>query len=338
MPITLQSQGTSSSLDLVTTAQVQSALAQVLPTDQGYLATAITAASRAVQRYCRRWFLLQTYLEIRTPQAGQWDKGDPDLILLSQYPVVGGVRLRTGRQNAIQIVNSDNVSNQEAYVAFATSGNPDIALTNTGLTLTRVASGVQTQNTVSWTTTPPYTTVQSVVNSINALGGGWVATLQSAALANLGAYNLYGSEGASGALTSSRCILSVFSRDLSFARIDVASGTIFLGADASGYGNYGSGLGSDWFWPTGIDSAGGASNFRPEVLCVYQAGYATIPEDVQTAVFAVIKAILQETQTDTRYRSQTAGDASSELAEIGERVMPQAIKKLLAPWRSHRVN
>ncbi|MDR3638797.1 MAG: hypothetical protein P4L84_33630 [Isosphaeraceae bacterium] len=327
-----------SSLDLVPLSLAQSSLAEVLPSDQSYLATAVTAASRAVQRYCRRWFLLQSYLEIRTPQPGQWDKGDPDLILLGQYPIVGPARLRTGRQYAVQVVNNDNVTNQEAYVGFTTSGDPDISLTNTGLTLTRVASGVQTVDTISWSVSPPYTTTQDVVNAINALGGGWNAVLQSPALAKLGAYNLYGSEGSSGALATSQCMLNIFSRDLSCARIDVASGTVFLAADASGYGNYGSGLGSDWLWPGGIDSPTGAGNFRPEVLCSYQAGYATIPQDVQTAVLAIIKVLLQELQTNTRYDSETAADATVRLAEIGERTMPKSVKKLLAPWRIHRVN
>jgi hypothetical protein len=324
-------------LDLVSLAAAQGALAAVLPGDQSYLATAITAASRAVQRYCRRWFVLQNYLEIRTPQAGQWDKGEPDLILLGQYPVVGPARLRAGRQDAVVVVNDDPVTNQEAYVGFATSGDPDIGLTNTGLTLTRVAGGVQTTGQVSWTTSPPYTTLQTVVDAVNALGGGWQATLQSPSLANLGAYNLYGSEGAGGALATARCVLSVFSRDLSFARIDVASGTVFLAADATGYGDYGSGLGSGWFWPGGADAVGGAGRFRPEVLCAYQAGYATIPEDVQTAALAVTKVMLQELQTDTRFDSETGDAATVRLAELAERALPKSVKKLLAPWRIHRV-
>ncbi len=318
-------------LDLVSLSTAQTALAEVLPDDQSFLATAITAASRAVQRYCRRWFLLQSYLEIRTPCPGQWDKADPDLILLGQYPIVGPARLRIGRTNAVQIVNQNATTNQEAYVSFTTSGDPDISLTNTGLLLTTVASGVQTTNAITWTTTSPFTTLQSIVNSINALGGGWLATLQSPALANLGAYNLYGSEGTSGALAPSQCMLSVFATDLSYARIDVASGTVFLASETLG-----NNAGPDWLWPTGVD-AGPAGNFRPEVLCAYSAGYSVIPEDIQTATCTVIKALLQELQTDTRFDDEHGDAADVKLAALAERVMPASIKQLLAPWRIHRV-
>ncbi len=424
--------------DLVTLAQVQAALAQSLPADQAALPAVISAASRAVQRYCRRWFVAQSLLEVRVPQQSQWDKGQPDTIQLQQHPVLGAPRLRGGRTRALQVTNTDTVTNQQAWLALVTAGDPDISLANVGLTLNRMASGtlvsstlpflgtpapagfavaatgsgsalatgtylcsytvqsaagesvrsadvavsvsagqvlavtlpavpanatslnvyVSTANGASGTETrqntapitgtaltlgsltagaaPPTTntgTVTGLASAINALGGGWSATVQ-------GAYgpwpsaDLYGSEGTMGALSSSVAKLDVFSTDLASARVDLASGTIYLPAGDTGLGG---GPGNVWQWPGSDDVMLGASAWRGEVLCAYSAGYATVPEDVQEACYLTIKTLLHELQTVTRYQSESGDKYRYELAATDERGLPAVARRLLAPWRIHRV-
>src|SRR5690349_2300077 len=105
MPITLQP-AASSALDLVSLSTAQAALGEVLPGDTSVLATLVTAASTAVQRYCRRWFNAQTIIEIKQPQPGEWDKDQADLIVLSQYPVIGTPMLRAGWARALAITNT----------------------------------------------------------------------------------------------------------------------------------------------------------------------------------------------------------------------------------------
>ena len=336
MAITLQPES-GSTLDLVSLSTVQTALAAVLPSDTSFLASLITAASLAVQRWCRRWFNAQTFIEIRQPQPGQWDKGENDLLMLGQYPIIGTPMLRGGLTNALLVSNTSN-ANQEAYVGFTTSGDPQISLTNTGLSLTSVASGVQTVATVAWTTTPPYTTLQGAMDSINALSAqGWTATLQSPSLAGLGAYQLYGSTAYADALTAGGgAMLSVFQRPLRCAGVEADTGMVWLapGAMGGGYGAGASGY-ADWMFDGGSPSGG---NYRAPVLCQYVGGFSVIPQDVQTATCLVIKALLQATQTNTTYQSETVGDWSGTLAEAAERVFPAEAKKLLSTYRAYRVS
>lgn len=330
---------TANPIDLVSMTTVQAALAEVLPTDQSYVSSAITAASLAVQRYLRRCLAQQQFIEILAPQPGEWDKGEADLIQLSQYPIIGTPMLRVGWTNALMIQNTATTTNDEAYVGFTTSGDPQISTTNTGVILTAIANGVQTQNTVSWTTTPPYTTIQSVANSINALGNGWKAVVQQPDLERLGAYQLYGSTAYSPASSPGQTMLSVFQYPVVFASIDTAAGEVWLAPGYAGPG-YGTGYGAtvgmgDWIWSGG--SLSGSSNFRPPVLCNYVAGYASIPQDVQSGTLVIVKALLQELETPTVYDTETAGEVTLKLATLAERMIPTAVKKLLSTYRRHSV-
>jgi hypothetical protein len=316
--------------DLLSLSQVQAALAQALPADQSVLPTVVSAASRACQRYCRRWFVAQSLLEIRVPQQNQWDKGEPDVIQLQQFPLTAPPRLRGGRTNALQVTNPDTVTNQQAWLEITTTGDPDISLTNTGLILHRVASGVQTNNTLTWAS---YPTVAALAAAINALGGGWQATVESP-YGPWPSADLYGSEGTAGALSTAHAKLDVFSTDISNARVDVASGCVYLPAGDAGQGG---GPGNVWQWPGSSDVMMGANAWRGEVLCAYTAGYATVPEDVQEACYVTVKSMLYELQTVTKFQQETGDKFSYVLANLDERGLPAVARRLLAPWRIQRV-
>lgn len=423
--------------NLVTLTQTQSALAQSLPADQSMLPTMIAAASRAAQRFCRRWFVSQPLLEIRIPQRNQWDKGEPDTVQLQQFPLIGPPRIRGGRTNALQITNLDTTSNQQAWLGFVTAGDPDISLANVGLTLNRLSSGVLTSASFPFLTQPTSTgfavaasgtsgtlaagtylcsytivnnagesirssdrsitittgqnlvftlpslpanasglnvyvstaggasstetlqnpaplttagfTLQSLVSgtappstamstvaqlgaAINVLGGGWSATVQPP-YANYPSSDLYGSEAMIGALSNNAARLDVFSTDIATARVDMANGTIYLPPGETG----GGGPGNVWQWPGSDDVMMGANAWRGEVFCCYTAGYATVPEDVQEACYVIIKSLLYELQTVTRFGTEEGDKFKYTLASIEERGLPQAARRLLAPWRIHRV-
>lgn len=316
--------------DLVTLSQAQSALAQVLPVDQSVLATDISGASRAIQRYCRRWFVSQALLEIRVPSQNQWDKGEPDSIQLQQFPIISGPVLQGGRTRALQITNTATTTVQQAWVTITTNGDPEISLTNTGITLNWVASGVALSQSLTWAS---YTTVSALATAINAVGSGWQATVQG----NYGPWassQLYGSEGAAGALSSAVANLDVFSTTLSNARVDVASGSVYLPSGDSGQGG---GPGNVQQWPGSTDVMMGANAWRGEVLCSYTAGWATVPEDVQEACYITIKTLIYERQRPTFFQSETADKWTGVLADVDQRSIPQQARRLLGPYRIHRV-
>jgi hypothetical protein len=424
--------------DLVTLTQVQSALSQSLPADQSALPTMISAASRAAQRFCRRWFVSQPLLEIRIPQQNQWDKGQPDMVQLQQFPLIGPPRIRGGRTNALRIANLDITDNQQAWLSFVTAGDPDISLVNVGLTLNRLSSGVLTSATFPFLGTPSsagfgsagsgtggslaagtylcsYTVVNNAgeslrsgdvavgiaagqnlmftlpivpanANSLNvyvstpggssatetlqnstpitapgftlrslvagasppsigtgtiaqlaaaisALGGGWSATGQPP-YANYPTTDLHGSEATMGALSSNCASLDIFSTDIANARVDMANGTIYLPAGDTAVGG---GPGNVWQWPGSDDVMMGANAWRGEVLCAYNAGYSTVPEDVQEACYVIIKSLLYELQTVTKFQTESGDRFTYSLASIEERGIPAAARRLLAPWRIHRV-
>ncbi len=424
--------------DLVTLSQVQTALAQSLPADQSFLPTVISSASRAIQRFCRRWFAAQSLLEIRVPQQNQWDKGEPDVVQLQQFPLIGPPRLRGSRTNALQVTNLDTVTNQQAWLAIVTAGDPDISLANVGLTLNRLASGTLTSSTFPFLGPPSSTgfavaasgaggalaagtylcsytvannagesvrsadvpvnvstgqnlvftlpavpanatalnvyvstvggasatetrqnagpitgtaytvsvltagaappsiatgTVGQLGAAINALGGGWSATVQTP-YANYPASDLYGSEATMGARSASAAKLDVFSTDIGTARVDMASGCVYLAPGDSGVGG---GPGNVWQWPGYDDVMMGANAWRGEVFCAYTAGYAATPEDVQQACYLTIKSMLHELQTITKYQSEKGDLFDYALAGADERAIPAVARRLLAPWRIHRV-
>lgn len=327
---------TANPLDLVTFAQAQDFLGCSLPGDLSILPTIITGVSRAVQRYCRRWFILQSYVEITQPCSGQWDKSDPNMILLKQFPIVGNVYLAGGITNALQIQNVNTTTVQQAYVGFTTSGDPDISLTNTGLQLVSVTSGVQATQTVPWTVASPFTTIQAVANAINALGNGWQATLQAPSLGAWGAYTLYGSGSFSNATSPGQCMLSIFQYPIP-SNVEADTGTIWMTA-GSGYGGYGYGTGNcgDWMFGYGGDGSNG-SNYNAPCLALYSAGYAVTPADIVEAVMICIKTFINELQVNTMFEENKVDTILKKLSGMPERVIPQSAKKLLAPWRIHSV-
>jgi hypothetical protein len=98
----------------------------------------INAVSAAIRRYCRTDFLPQTYDELYSGNGQQrW--------LLRQIPVVNVQSVRYGPYAVLRVTNNTISTNQRAAVAV-TSPN-DAAVLGSGITLTRVASGVTSVDT-----------------------------------------------------------------------------------------------------------------------------------------------------------------------------------------------
>src|SRR5438309_4332387 len=114
--------------DLITLARARQNLPSVTDSSQDTnLGTLVSAASRAVARYCRRDFVSAAYDELYN------GTGEPRLIL-RQYPVQSVQAVRYRPATVLKVTNADGTTNQQARVS----------VTSAGLTLTSVASGVKT--------------------------------------------------------------------------------------------------------------------------------------------------------------------------------------------------
>src|SRR5262249_23485546 len=123
--------------------------------DEPAIAAMITAASRAIQKYCRRGFASDTYDELYN------GNGDRRLIL-RQFPIIGVQSLRYRPVTVLKIQNN-----------FANTPIARVAVTSTGIVLTRTTSGVAiTDATLTFASN---VTVLALQNAVNALGFGWTA-------------------------------------------------------------------------------------------------------------------------------------------------------------------
>lgn len=127
-----------------------------LTTDQQATVTElIKAATAAIQKYCRRSFILQSYDEVQATGELGW-------AFLNHYPIVSVQRIFTSQAALLKVQNS-----------AATSAN--VSTTPTALRLTDVTNGVVTTASLSFN---QYATLGSLATAIAALPG-WSASVQT---------------------------------------------------------------------------------------------------------------------------------------------------------------
>jgi hypothetical protein len=143
------------SIDLIDLDGARQRIPTSQDTDEPLISTFITAASRAVRKYCRRDFIQDTYDELYN------GNGDRRLVL-RQYPLLSVDSVRYRPVTVLKIQNT-----------LANTPIARVSVTSTGLTLVRVTSGVKTIDTsITWAGNA---TVIAVQNAVNALGNGWSA-------------------------------------------------------------------------------------------------------------------------------------------------------------------
>lgn len=319
-----------SPVDLITSAyavQVLAAGGITLTTGQeAILSTLITAASREIIRYCNRQFALTTYTDILTPEGTRQDRGEPASAKLSAFPVQSITSVLTNRSTVLTIKNTNTTTNQFASVAFTLTGDVEyLDLVYTGLTLSRMASGVTTTNTLTFAAN---VTLGALATAINAIGGGWNATVQSN-------YSLYPSASLVGvrepknALSNGAC-LDLFTTPADSYDIDRASGIMRC------YGNTGGGIGGfygafgDAFEGTG--GYGGSMGWGQYQL-TYAAGWSTIPENLQQVCAEVVKGMYARLDGDPSLKSETADKYSYTLRDVISTI-PDWARDLLMYYKS----
>jgi hypothetical protein len=323
--------------DLITPTRAQYALdSRTLSPAQLAIATTqlpalITAASKAIERHCGRFFGLASYDRVYTPRLGQWDKNEPDQVYLEQFPVTALSRVSGGRVTALKVSNADRVNNQRAALSLTYTGDPEVQLSFTGVQLTWVAAGVANAASLAFAA---YPTVQALATAIAAVGSGWTAAVMPG-YASWASAELYGPYSPSGALGMGQGTnLDVFSTDYQAGDLwlDPPTGLLELSrapAGVSGYSNDGFGPGDPF-----SNNTGGTYG-RPQVRIAWTAGFATIPEPVQQACTLVVQSMFWDGQLAPRYRSESLGDHSWTLDPTLVTLPPAAIG-LLAPYRVYR--
>jgi hypothetical protein len=262
--------------DLITLARAKQDIQAITDnTQDALLTTLITAASDAIEKYCRRDFVSRSYDELYS--------GNGELrLMLRQHPIISVQSVRYRPVTVLKIQNTDQATNQQARVA----------VTSTGLSLLRVASGVSTtDNSVTFAGNP---TLTAMANAINALANGWSAQVvgDSNDYGKWPSADLYvalppwGNTQSQGALTARGQLaeLKMHTWELAGYRWDWRGWLL----RAIPYTDPELFHPEDLIWPIGIN------NFRIQ----YTAGYATVPEAVQEACAQWVAECLYKTKHD----------------------------------------
>ena len=217
----------------------------------------IAAVSKAIQRYCRREFDSQTF--------DQLYNGTNDCILpLREFPIISVARVAYGPATVLTVTNT-SASNQRATVA----------VTSTGLSLVRVASGVASTSTPTFAAN---VTLSALAAAINALGNGWAASVP-AGYGDHASADLRATQGAFNAKNVS-AELRLHTHELTAYEVDAEKGWLIRGYSDPDFEDQG----AVWY--------GGWNYYR----VIYTAGFATVPEDVQQAAAEWVAALFWQTK------------------------------------------
>ena len=283
--------------------------------DEPAISTLITAASRAIIKYCRRDFNQTAYDELYN---GTGDRR----LLLRQCPLLSIQSVRYRPVTVLKIQN--NLANTPiARVTVAT----------TGLTLFWQTSGVATTNTtITWANN---VSVIAVQNAVNALGNGWSAVgtgYDQWPSADIYCPNWISSgtdalfPASQGALTAAGqyAELKLHTYELAGYQIDQRRGWLLR---AIPYTDPELLHPEDLIWPVGIN------NFRVQ----YTAGFATVPEDVQQACAELVTSWFIQRGRDLTLQSEAIHGSYTYTAQAAQGQLPDRIKAILSPYRLRRV-
>jgi hypothetical protein len=283
--------------------------------DEPAISTLISAASRAIIKYCRRDFNQTTYDELYN---GTGDRR----LLLRQPPLLSVQSVRYRPVTVLKIQNN-----------LANTPIARVTVTSTGLTLLRQTSGVATTDTsVTWASN---VTVLAVQNAVNALGNGWSAVgtgYDQWPSADIYCPNGISSgtdaplPGSQGALTAAGQYAELKLHTYELAGFQLEQRRAWL-LRAIPYTDPELLHPEDLIWPVGIN------NFRVQ----YTAGYTTVPEDVQEATAELVTSWFVQRGRDLTLESESIHGSYSYAAQLARGDLPDRIRAILRPYRLHRV-
>jgi hypothetical protein len=284
--------------DLITTARAKYNLNNLSTTaaEDTTLAALVTACSKAIRKYCRREFDSQPFDEL-------YDGTGTPRLTLRQFPVISVARVAYAPTVVLRITNT-SASNQRATVA----------VTSSGLTLVRVASGVVSTDTS--VTFAGNVTLGAVATAVNALGNGWSAAVVDSSYSNRASADLRALQGAFNA-KDVQAELRIHLLELTDYEIETATGRLVRETNA-------------FSWDEGHVWGGGLNYWR----VIYTAGFATVPEDVQEACAQWVAALFWQTKRDPGLSQETVPGVVNRSPFS---TMPPGVRALLAPYRDYKI-
>jgi hypothetical protein len=244
------------------------------------------------------------------------------VVRLDYVPVNQVYYVRGIPQDVLTITNT---SAQIAYAGFTITGDVQGGQTITGMTLTAVLNGVTTATPVVYSANE---TIGTLATAITAVGSGWSAVANSS-YTSWPVTSLQGGLVAQGcASTDDGATLWIYSSDIS-AHLDHDNGqkTGMLVT-----GRQGSALALKWGPGGEILFSDNNADVQGKVLVSYNAGYATIPRDIQQAVVHLTKYGLERLASDQTIKSEQAGEYKYDLKEELD-FMPLAVKQVVNRYR-----
>lgn len=299
-------------MDLITNPRARVNLPNAPASDDTAIDYLISAASRAIQKYCQRDFVSTSYDELYN------GNGDRRLVL-RQYPLLSVQSVRYRPVTALKVINN-----------LANTPQARVQVTSTGLNLVTITSGVSTTQTVNFAGNA---TILALENAINALGNGWLA--ESMGYDQWPAADFYSPNGivgnngpqpaTQGALTAAGQFaeLKLHTYELAGYQLDPRRGWLLR---AIPYTDPELLHPEDLIWPVGIN------NFRVQ----YTAGYATVPEDVQEACAELVATYYQQRGRDLTLSSEEIASTYRYTA-INFDQLPKRVVALLRPYRNFRL-
>jgi len=250
-------------------------------TDDAILESAIDRATDVVEKYCDRKFKSRTYYEWSEPN---------------------GESTLTVRNTPIVSINAISYGSRSAMKITSDTGSTDVLATvaNDGeeIRLRKVASdGTTTTSTISLST---YPTTALVVSYINASVSGWSATL----LANAYSRSVYRFSGLS--VIDADPIIAYTGTTASEFRVDFQTGEVHLITDRFPYSS-----------PDGHEMHRFPRGFHP-VFVEYDAGFATIPGDLELTTIEIAADLYRERKQDRTVGSESLGDYNYSRIAVAE--------------------
>ena len=275
--------------DLITRARAKYNLNNATTTsdEDTTLDALIAACSKAIRRFCRREFDSQQFDEV---YAGVGDRR----LQLRQFPILSVARVACEPSAVLRITNNS-----------ATYQRATVAVTSTGLTLIRVASGVISTDTSI--TFAGNVTLSAVATAVNALGNGWSASVADSSFNNRASADLRSIQGAWNA-KDVHAELKIHLSELSDYEVDDKRGWLLRSAGWQGAENA---------W-----------------RIIYTAGFTAVPEDVQEACAEWVATLFWQTKRDPGLVQEAVPGVVS---RTPTRAMPEMVRLLLQPYRDCKI-
>lgn len=318
--------------DLITENQAQTALPTLKTAQVADLPAVITAVSRAFEHTCGRKHALWNFDKVYRP-------GRTRRIQLDSWPVVPGARFKTDLSVPMVIQNSDALTNQFAYIYPTPVSTTSLQIAS--YTFVRIASGITTTQTVSFS---GLNTLTDLMNAVNGLGGGWNAIIQGSGQGYVNYPLVAVSEinydpGTMGALNQ-QAEVRIYERDISRVVLNDRSGIVELTENrptAFRYADLAYGIGFGWSW------AAAAEPRHAGVRAIYRAGYAVqaadlaagyepVPDDLLRAAIISVQATLEATVSPSK-KQESDGAYTYLKTDDGPAVIPQAAMRILLSSR-----